>query len=276
MSRHSVSTVSSNDSGRHSIWDASSPTQSTPFTSPPSGLLRANSQDSGGSLLFIPPIIVAFAKGKNLFKVAFARIDICKDAAGGIRKIEMSADAQKTSNVFILTFPNSRIPIPHLEQPYASEQRSAFRISFIEEQTLQTGGSLFQAKPSFAFERWEDCLRFQQAVLGQEIIFVGGLAEAKSKGRGEECISQNLRVLRPRGGGKTIMIFYTNSQRGERRKYISIPLNAITDIESGRKARHPITIKLRGETELLASLKTLQVQFLDDQDHLRFLSILRR
>lgn len=67
-----------------------------------------------------------------------------------------------------------------------------------------------------------DCIRFQEALLAQKVNFVAGMAEAKSKGRGEECISQNLRVLQARNGIQTI-IFFANSQRKERKRYISIP-----------------------------------------------------
>lgn len=72
-----------------------------------------------------------------------------------------------------------------------------------------------------------DCVRFQEALLAHKVIFVAGIAEAKSKGRGEECISQNLRILQARNGIQSIM-FFANSQRKERKQYISIPgkLNA--------------------------------------------------
>ena len=53
-------------------------------------------------------------------------------------------------------------------------------------------------------------------------MFIGGMAEAKSKGRGEECISQNLRILRGQNG-KRIMLFFANSQRKELKRYVSIP-----------------------------------------------------
>jgi aspartate carbamoyltransferase regulatory subunit len=65
-------------------------------------------------------------------------------------------------------------------------------------------------------------VHFQEALFARQIIFVAGVAEAKSKGRGEECISQNLRILRSRNGTQTIM-FFANSQRKERKGYISIP-----------------------------------------------------
>ena len=54
------------------------------------------------------------------------------------------------------------------------------------------------------------------------MMFIGGMAEAKSKGRGEECISQNLRILRGQNG-KRVMLFFANSQRGGLKRYVSIP-----------------------------------------------------
>jgi hypothetical protein len=48
------------------------------------------------------------------------------------------------------------------------------------------------------------------------------MAEAKSKGRGEECISQNLRILRGHNG-KRVMLFFANSQRGALKRYVSVP-----------------------------------------------------
>ena len=53
-------------------------------------------------------------------------------------------------------------------------------------------------------------------------MFIGGMAEAKSKGRGEECISQNLRVLQGHNG-KRVMLFFANSQRSALKRYVSIP-----------------------------------------------------
>jgi hypothetical protein len=72
---------------------------------------------------------------------------------------------------------------------------------------------------------YADCVRFQEALFAQKLIFVAGVAEVKSKGRGEECISQNLRILRARNGKQTIL-FFANSQRKERKRYVSIPSKA--------------------------------------------------
>ena len=52
------------------------------------------------------------------------------------------------------------------------------------------------------------------------------MAEAKSKGRGEECISQNLRILRGHNG-KRVMLFFANSQRRELKRYVSIPRESL-------------------------------------------------
>ena len=65
-------------------------------------------------------------------------------------------------------------------------------------------------------------MQFQEALLGQTVVFTAGIAEAKSKGRGEECISQNLRILLARNG-RQIIIFFANSQRKEKKRYVSIP-----------------------------------------------------
>lgn len=273
--RHSVSTASSNDSSPGlSIWDVLTPTSPTsPVTTPPSSLITAKSNDAAGSLIFNPPVAVAFIKGTSLFKLKFVRIDVCKDAAGGLRRLEMSSDSQKRESVFYLNFPNSRLPIPHLEQPYDA-RATKFRVSFLEEQTMQTGGNLFQAKPSLDFERWDDCLRFQESLLGQQVVFTAGMDDVKSKGRGEECVSQNLRVMRPRGTNRLIMIFFANSQRKEKRKYISVPVGSLDHLEAGKKGK--VVIKLSPDTELMASLKTLQIHFLEEADGARFAQIFRK
>lgn len=67
-----------------------------------------------------------------------------------------------------------------------------------------------------------DCVQFQEQLLASKLIFIAGMAEAKSKGRGEECISQNLRILRA-PNGKRVMLFFANSQRHELKRYVSIP-----------------------------------------------------
>jgi hypothetical protein len=51
---------------------------------------------------------------------------------------------------------------------------------------------------------------------------MAGIAEAKSKGRGEECISQNMRLLRGRHD-RMVLLFFANSQRKDRKRYVSVP-----------------------------------------------------
>ncbi|EXJ71170.1 uncharacterized protein A1O5_06164 [Cladophialophora psammophila CBS 110553] len=114
------------------------------------------------------------------------------------------------------------MPIPHLETPVTSSTSHISRVSFLEEQNVRMASTLFQAQPSYTFETWEDCVHFQEALLSQTVVFTAGIAEAKSKGRGEECISQNLRILRSRTG-KQIILFFANSQRKEKKRYITVP-----------------------------------------------------
>lgn len=65
-------------------------------------------------------------------------------------------------------------------------------------------------------------MQFQELILASKLVFIAGIAEAKSKGRGEECISQNLRILRGYNG-KQVILFFANSQRKELKRYVSIP-----------------------------------------------------
>lgn len=67
-----------------------------------------------------------------------------------------------------------------------------------------------------------DCVRFQEILLASKLMFMAGIAEAKSKGRGEECISQNMRLLRGQHE-RMVLLFFANSQRKERKRYVSVP-----------------------------------------------------
>ena len=75
-----------------------------------------------------------------------------------------------------------------------------------------------------------DCVQFQELILASRLVFIAGIAEAKSKGRGEECISQNLRILQG-PNGKQVMLLFANSQRKEFKRYISIPGTLIIFVE---------------------------------------------
>lgn len=128
-----------------------------------------------------------------------------------------------------------------------------------------------------------DCVRFQELLLCSKLMFIGGMAEAKSKGRGEECISQNLRILRGHNG-KLVMLYFANSQRRELKRYVSIPreypcrvglslrvfpladrtVNCIGGIKPPKKPGRPATLELNPNFEILAQMRNLNVQFLDD------------
>lgn len=138
-----------------------------------------------------------------------------------------------------------------------------------------------------------DCVRFQELLLGSKLVFIGGMAEAKSKGRGEECISQNLRVLRGHNG-KRVMLFFANSQRRELKRYVSIPckfsllsgprsptpvtlssliawlVNCIASIKPPKKAGRPALLDLNPNFDILSQMRNLTIQFLDDDGQCTF------
>lgn len=114
-----------------------------------------------------------------------------------------------------------------------------------------------------------DCVQFQELILASRLVFIAGIAEAKSKGRGEECISQNLRILQG-PNGKQVMLLFANSQRKEFKRYISIPVTCIESVNPGKKAGRPVVLQLSPNFDLLAQMKTLQIQFLDDEDRKSF------
>lgn len=209
------------------------------------------------------PVTVSFTKGSRLFKLKFTRVGVAKDPAGGVRCIELGEGPDSTG-AFIHTFPNTRLPIPHIEQPIVSNKAPAYVVSFLDEQTVQTAGTLFSAQPHYTFDDREDWIRFQETLLNQTLVFVAGIAEAKSRGRGEECISQNLRIFKTRTGKQSILLFTNSQRKREQKKYISISLDGVDQIEQPKKASKPILLKLRANNELLTQLKALQIQFLDE------------
>ncbi|KAF7512105.1 hypothetical protein GJ744_002818 [Endocarpon pusillum] len=204
----------------------------------------------------------SFVKGSQLFKLKYTYLDVCENDNGSAKCLE-AGDSSGQQGPLIHTVSKTRMPIPHLEQPTVSKAKPPFRVTFLEAQTIQTAQIVFSAQPAYTFENWDDCVRFQEALLAHKVIFVAGIAEAKSKGRGEECISQNLRILQARNGIQTI-IFFANSQCKERKKYISIPVNCIDQIEQNKKPGRPISLRLQPNLKLLSELKVLHIQFLDD------------
>ncbi|KEF63185.1 uncharacterized protein A1O9_01162 [Exophiala aquamarina CBS 119918] len=202
-------------------------------------------------LIYLVVATSAFSKGNSLFRLKYSSIDIRKDVAGNIKRIEL--------------IPGTKAPIPHLEQPITSSKPQISRISFLEEQTVQSATTIFQAQPQYTFETFQDCIAFQENLLAQEVVFTAGVAEAKSKGRGEEAISQNLRILRARNG-RQIIVMFCNSQRSERKRYISIPhrtVDCIDHIEHSKR-KFNVTLTLRPNFDLLAQLKSISIVFLDD------------
>lgn len=131
-----------------------------------------------------------------------------------------------------------------------------------------------------------DCIAFQEALLQQQVVLVAGVAEVKSKGRGEECISQNLRILRAPTGAFG-MFYFANSQRKEKKRYVCIPseppslsskpptsccliadarltVSTVDRIEPGKKGSKAIGLRLRPTSDLSTQLKMLQIKFLEE------------
>ncbi|KAJ6079246.1 hypothetical protein N7467_008999 [Penicillium canescens] len=237
----------------------------SPATSPGSSSRKQSwqSYDDVVRLELTPSVQISFVKQGQLFKLKYTYIDVCKDATGALRCLELGGGlGQQTP--FVHGFSNTKLPVPHLEHPKAGDDYP-LRVSFMEQQTIQAAHTVFMTQLSYKFENWNDCVRFQEILLGSKLIFIGGMAEAKSKGRGEECISQNLRILHGHNG-KRVMLFFANSQRRELKRYVSIPLNCVAGIKPPKKAGRPATLDLNPNFEILSQMRTFTVQFLDDDD----------
>ncbi|KAJ5185077.1 hypothetical protein N7491_007052 [Penicillium cf. griseofulvum] len=246
---------------------------SSPATSPGSSSRKQSWQlyDDVVRLELTPSVQISFVKNAQLFKLKYKFIDICKDSTGALRCLELGGGlGQQTP--FIHTFSNTKLPVPHLEHPKAGDDYP-LRVSFMDQQTIQTGNTIFMTQLSYKFDHWDDCVRFQELLLGSKLMFIGGMAEAKSKGRGEECISQNLRILRGHNG-KRVMLFFANSQRRELKRYVSIPLNCIGAIKPPKKAGRPAIIDLNPNFDILSQMRNLTIQFLADDDCTEFCRML--
>jgi hypothetical protein len=76
--------------------------------------------------------------------------------------------------------PNTRLPMPHIEQPIVSSQKSSFAVSFLEEQTIQTAQTLFAAQPHYSFDNWEGrALLFQHQL--SRMLRLGQTASVSKK-----------------------------------------------------------------------------------------------
>ncbi|KAJ9662056.1 hypothetical protein H2198_001598 [Neophaeococcomyces mojaviensis] len=268
--RGSFSSQQSENTGL-SFWD---PTF-TPATSPPTSekqLSARSTSDVITTLELSAPVELSFTKGNKLFKFKYTKIDVCNDIAGSLRCIELN-DPAMVSGSFIHTFTNARRPIPHLEQPAASTQRS-LRVSFLEEQSVQIAQTVFPTQPRYTFEKSSDCDRFQEAVFGSSLLLVAGVAEISSKGRGEEAISQNLRVWKSKTGSSNLL-YFANSQRKEKKRYTSLSVNSVDFVELPKKTGKPVHLKLIANGDLPTQLKNLSILFLDNNDARRFCTLLQ-
>lgn len=247
----------------------------TPATSPPlseSRLSVKSASDVVTSISLTGPFILSFVKGSKLFKLRYAQIDICRDAAGALRCIELS-DPATMSGVFVHVFSHNKRPIPHLETP-ASHSHSSLRVYFFDEQSVQVAQTIFVTQPQYNFDNIDDCNRFQQEVLGLSLPFVAGVAEISSKGRGEEAISQNLRICKT-AGGQMSLLFFANAQRKGQKRYLTLSVDCIDKVEQPKKKNKPIHLKLNSSSNLAASMKNLSILFIDGDEAGRFVALLQ-
>ncbi|KAJ5095928.1 hypothetical protein NUU61_005284 [Penicillium alfredii] len=265
------------DSRRQSTSTVSSASTSILFPSPGASSGSSSRKqswqlyDDAVRLELNPSVTISFLKGGQLFKLRYSYIDVCKDATGALKCLELGGGVGQQSP-FIHAFNNTKLPVPHLEHPKSSGEYP-LRVSFLEQQTVQTARTVFMTQLSYKFESWDDCVQFQELLLGSKLVFLAGIAEAKSKGRGEECISQNLRILRGHNN-KRVMLFFANSQRKELKRYVSIPLNCIGSFKPPKKAGRPVALDLQPNFDILAQMRNLQVEFLDDDDRKSFCQLL--
>ncbi|OOO14183.1 hypothetical protein OAory_01027780 [Aspergillus oryzae] len=245
-----------------------------PATSSPGRSRQASCQSLYDEVIRLPlnpAVTISFVRSHKLFKLRYTYIDIRKDATGSLRALELGgAVGQQTP--FVHTFNTTKIPVPHLEHPKLPDEPS-LRISFMEEQTIQTAHTVFTSQLSYTFEDWNDCVQFQELILAAKLVFIAGIAEAKSKGRGEECISQNLRILRGYNG-KQVILFFANSQRKELKRYVSLPVNCIESVQPPKKAGRPVVLQLLPNFDHLSQMRSLQIHFLDHGDGLSFCQFL--
>ncbi|RMJ21240.1 hypothetical protein PHISP_07889 [Aspergillus sp. HF37] len=212
-----------------------------------------------------PSMTVHFVKHGQLFKLRYTYIDLCKDYSGALKCLELGGGVgQQTS--FVHVFHYTKLPVPHLEHPKdsASDCSYPLRVSFLQHQTVQAAHVVFVTQLSYNFENWDDCVQFQELLLGSKLVFIAGMAEAKSKGRGEECISQNLRILRAQNGSR-VMLFFANSQRQALKRYVSVPLNCVANVKPPKKPGRPVVVEFNPNFDILSQMRNMTIQFLDNE-----------
>ncbi|KAF7713252.1 Uncharacterized protein PECH_003130 [Penicillium ucsense] len=245
----------------------------TPATSPGVSSRKQSWQlyDDVVRLQLNPSMTISFVKNGQQFKLRYTYIDVCKDTTGALKCLELGGGLGQQAP-FVHAFHNTKLPVPHIEHP-KDDERFPLRISFLDQQTVQAAHVVFMTQLSYKFENWQDCCQFQELLLNAKLIFLGGMAEAKSKGRGEECISQNLRILRGHNG-KRVMLFFANSQRGPLKRYVSLPLNCVENVKPAKKAGRPVLVELNPNFDLLSQMRNLQITFLNHEDSKTFCQLL--
>lgn len=115
-------------------------------------------------------LLRAFVKNGQLFKLKYTFIDVCKDSTGALKCLELGgALGQQSAFVhgceywgYILTriecwsylVSNIKLPVPHLEHPKSSDDYP-LRVSFMDQQTVQTAHTVFMTQLSYNFENWD-------------------------------------------------------------------------------------------------------------------------
>ncbi|PWY85958.1 hypothetical protein BO70DRAFT_218166 [Aspergillus heteromorphus CBS 117.55] len=273
-----ASTISSSTSSSSAIGYSTSPTLPPALSRTASSIGSQSRQASCFSLYddvcrlpLNDSVTIAFVRSGKLFKLRYTYIDIRKDASGSLKCFELGGGVGQQTPL-IHTFNGTKLPVPHLEHPKLPNEPS-LRISFMDEQTVQSAQTVFTTQISYTFDEWKDCVQFQELILRSKLVFIAGIAEAKSKGRGEECMSQNLRVLRGHNG-KEVLLFFANSQRKDLKRYVHIPVNCIDSFKPGKKAGKPVVLQLQPNFDLLTQMRTLNILFLDDLDRQAFCEFL--
>lgn len=203
----------------------------------------------------------SFLRGGRLFKLRYAYIDICKSLRGTLRFLELGgATGQQSAFTHTCEYFSDNVGVEVWSGSHSDACSPKYEIAHATPGTAQAGRGkdISSLVPRGAdgpeqrddlhdtavlhvrhLGRWEarvdlcsgliadtrlftDCVRFQENLLASELVFIAGIAEAKSKGRGEECISQNLRILRG-ANDRQVILFFANSQRKDRKRYVSIP-----------------------------------------------------
>jgi hypothetical protein len=127
----------------------------TPALSGTSDRLTNTTSEHSTLVPLTRPVHIAFSKGSKLFKLKYTQVQLRRNAGGHLKQIELG-DPAGLSSTFLHSFTESRLPIPHLEQPVTSTGSHISRVAFLEEdQTVQLAQSLFQAQPQYTFETWE-------------------------------------------------------------------------------------------------------------------------